>query len=265
MKIIKEIKNYVKKNYKIIICVVLIISICIYFFAKNGSYIDRTEQLRATIAELESQNQQLRGNNQQLETDTNNLKQIIERERDNNRKLNFLIDCGSGIPRQVTISGTHYTQISHLFLSHLHVDHSVGIPSLLQALALDPSSRPLQIFGPPGTAFFCDTIVKILFPSLEDYVSFEVTEAWLVDATVIGKTDVNNSNTAITQICFSRTCRVGGFPISRRILLPSRDGWPAVLTLSTTKCGFEVAISLHRFRSVNNQLNAALAAGLRRL
>jgi ribonuclease BN (tRNA processing enzyme) len=73
-------------------------------------------------------------------------------------------------------SGTHYTQISHLFLSHLHVDHAAGVPPLFQALALDPSSRPLKIFGPPGTSAFCDAIIKILFPSLEEYVSFEVTE-----------------------------------------------------------------------------------------
>jgi len=112
-----------------------------------------------------------------------------------NRKLCFLIDCGSGIPRQVIRSGTHYTQISHLFLSHLHVDHASGVPSLLQALTLDSSSRHLQIFGPPGTSSFCDTIIKILFPSLEEYVSIEVTEVeegrvvtgpdWQVNCTMV--------------------------------------------------------------------------------
>lgn len=95
---------------------------------------------------------------------------------ENTNQLNFLIDCGSGIPRQIIRSGFHYNQISHLFLSHLHADHGAGVPALFQALALESPPPPLKIYGPLGTTAFCEAIVQTVFSSLEGKITFEVTE-----------------------------------------------------------------------------------------
>ena len=92
------------------------------------------------------------------------------------KQLYFLIDCGSGVLRQIVRSGYHYTQVSHLFLSHLHVDHASDVPALFQAKALYPSPHDLKIFGPPGTYSFCDAIVQNLFPYLEGSTDFKVSE-----------------------------------------------------------------------------------------
>lgn len=91
-------------------------------------------------------------------------------------KLYFLIDCGSGILRQIIRSGNHFTQVSHLFLSHLHVDHASDVPALFQAKALYPSPHDLKIFGPPGTFIFCDAIVRTVFSHLEGRIAFEVVD-----------------------------------------------------------------------------------------
>jgi len=97
---------------------------------------------------------------------------------DMKKKLYFLIDCGSGSLRQIVRSGTHYTQVSHLFLSHLHVDHAAGVPALFQAFSLkmDPPPHFLNIFGPPGTHTFCEAIVQNVFPYLEERITFNVAE-----------------------------------------------------------------------------------------
>ncbi|MFQ6126081.1 MAG: MBL fold metallo-hydrolase [Candidatus Heimdallarchaeota archaeon] len=95
---------------------------------------------------------------------------------DKGTQLYFLIDCGSGVLRQIVRSGNHYTQISHLFLSHLHVDHTSDVPALFQAKALYPSPHDLKIFGPQGTYAFCNAIVQNLFPYLEGRTDFKVAE-----------------------------------------------------------------------------------------
>jgi ribonuclease Z len=68
-------------------------------------------------------------------------------ERDGER---LLFDCGEGTQRQMMRFGTGFT-ISHLFVTHLHGDHVLGIPGLVQTLDFNGREAPLAIHGPPGS------------------------------------------------------------------------------------------------------------------
>ncbi|WP_144927198.1 ribonuclease Z [Halorubrum salsamenti] len=63
----------------------------------------------------------------------------------------LLFDCGEGTQRGMMRHGTGFG-IDHLFVSHLHGDHVLGIPGLVQTLGFNDRTEPLTIHCPPGTA-----------------------------------------------------------------------------------------------------------------
>lgn len=52
------------------------------------------------------------------------------------RQQCMLIDCGEGTQLQMRRYGCSFAKISHIFLSHLHGDHFLGLPGLLSTMAL---------------------------------------------------------------------------------------------------------------------------------
>ena len=62
----------------------------------------------------------------------------------------LLFDCAEGTQRQMMRFGTGFG-IDHLFVSHLHGDHVLGIPGLIQTLDFNERDDPLTIHCPPNT------------------------------------------------------------------------------------------------------------------
>ena len=70
----------------------------------------------------------------------------------------ILFDCGEGTQRQLMISSASFMQISKIFISHFHGDHFLGLPGLIQSMALNNRENELDIYGPEGT----EALVEIL-------------------------------------------------------------------------------------------------------
>lgn len=62
----------------------------------------------------------------------------------------FLFDVGEGTQRQMMRFSTGF-DVSRIFLTHLHGDHILGLPGLLQTLESNERTAPLHIYTPAGT------------------------------------------------------------------------------------------------------------------
>jgi len=71
---------------------------------------------------------------------------------------NILIDCGEGIQRQFKKMKLNPGKITKILITHWHGDHVLGIPGLLQTLALSEYNKNLIIYGPKGTKKFFENI-----------------------------------------------------------------------------------------------------------
>jgi ribonuclease Z len=62
----------------------------------------------------------------------------------------LLFDCGEGTQRQLLRSTIGLVDLEHIFLTHLHADHYLGLPGMLKTFSLRVREPPLTIYGPAG-------------------------------------------------------------------------------------------------------------------
>src|SRR5690606_35127956 len=49
----------------------------------------------------------------------------------------FLFDPGEGTQRQLLLAGVPSSEITHICVTHFHGDHCLGVPGIVQRMALD--------------------------------------------------------------------------------------------------------------------------------
>lgn len=74
----------------------------------------------------------------------------------------YLIDIGDGTPRQLARAGTRLHAIDAIFVTHLHFDHTAGLPPFMALDWQERRTRPVTVYGPPGTAGLVDAALKFL-------------------------------------------------------------------------------------------------------
>ncbi len=61
-----------------------------------------------------------------------------------------LFDCGEGTQKQIMEAQVSPMKIDDIYITHLHGDHILGLPGIIQSLAFRGRTRPLNIYGPQG-------------------------------------------------------------------------------------------------------------------
>ncbi|MEM1582020.1 MAG: ribonuclease Z [Candidatus Bathyarchaeia archaeon] len=80
---------------------------------------------------------------------------VIQREGDV-----LMFDCGEGTQRQMIKAGIGLNRKMVVFITHMHGDHVLGLPGMIQTMSLLGRDKPLKIFGPSGVKVFMDTIMR---------------------------------------------------------------------------------------------------------
>ena len=76
-------------------------------------------------------------------------------------KENILVDCGEGTQTQFRKAKLNPGKVTRLLITHWHGDHVLGIPGLLQTLALNDYKKTLYIYGPKGTKKFMKNLLDV--------------------------------------------------------------------------------------------------------
>ncbi|MCD6461980.1 MAG: ribonuclease Z, partial [Thermoplasmata archaeon] len=78
----------------------------------------------------------------------------------------LLFDCGEGTQRQLMMSSLSFMKISHVFITHFHGDHFLGLPGLIQSMALNGRKEELVVVGPGGMSEVLDVLLHLGYFSL---------------------------------------------------------------------------------------------------
>ena len=70
----------------------------------------------------------------------------------------ILVDCGRDATTQIFKTGLHTSKISHVFITHQHLDHNIDLIQLIFSSWLTGRSTPLNVFGPKGTSKLIDDL-----------------------------------------------------------------------------------------------------------
>ena len=76
-------------------------------------------------------------------------------------KARVLVDVGGAVASRFVESGASAADLDAILLTRLHADHTVDLPTLLQASLAQNRNRPLPVYGPAGNKSMPSTVAFI--------------------------------------------------------------------------------------------------------
>lgn len=110
------------------------------------------------------------GTGQAIPTNRRNHTSILLEYKDEN----ILIDCGEGTQRQFRKAKLNPCKLTRILITHWHGDHILGLPGLLQTLALNNYNKTLHIYIPKGTRYHIDLIFRMFV--FKGKIKYEIHE-----------------------------------------------------------------------------------------
>jgi ribonuclease Z len=105
----------------------------------------------------------------------------------------ILFDCGEGVQRQMAKAGLGLNRVTKVFITHMHGDHVLGLPGMIQTMSLLDRTKTLEIYGPTGFEDFVEAMEKtvrftLTFPLevveveheglIREEIEYEIHAAW---------------------------------------------------------------------------------------
>jgi ribonuclease Z len=125
----------------------------------------------------------------------------------------YLIDCGEGTQQQMLRFDVKPGRIDHIFISHLHGDHYLGLVGLLSSMHLNGRTKTLSLYCPPELKEIIDLQLKYSATTLQfeiDYVftNPEKPEVILENQDIIVETIPLDHRIATTGFLFRQKRRL---------------------------------------------------------
>jgi len=120
----------------------------------------------------------------------------------------YLVDAGPGIVRRAVASAQRGvralepSRLSIVFVTHLHSDHTVGLPDLMLTPWVLERHDPLEVYGPPGIKAMTDHLLEAYAEDIrirQSGLEPEKSEGYKVNAHEIVEGEVyRDSNVTVT-------------------------------------------------------------------
>jgi ribonuclease BN (tRNA processing enzyme) len=89
----------------------------------------------------------------------------------------YFFDAGTGVVRRAAgaqregVPGLRMPQLQHLFITHLHSDHTLGLADLLLTPWIQGRVVPLEVYGPPGTTHMVASTLSAFDEDIHERIS----------------------------------------------------------------------------------------------
>lgn len=112
----------------------------------------------------------------------------------------YMIDCGEGTQLQMRKMKIKFSRLNHIFISHLHGDHCLGLPGLVSTLGMLGRMGDLFIYGPTEVGEYVQVIEKLFCQGSPFQMKFQAV-------------DTNNYNLVMED----RSVSVYSLPMKHRV------------------------------------------------
>lgn len=88
----------------------------------------------------------------------------------------YIVDCGAGIKQRIgrAVADGHEAlrpgNLDTLFITHLHPDHTNGLPEFIVSGWIFGRRGPLKVFGPKGVAKLVHGLVELYQPGISEHL-----------------------------------------------------------------------------------------------
>lgn len=105
-----------------------------------------------------------------------------------NQGVNYLLDAGEGTQTRLAEHRISRVKLNSIFISHMHGDHTLGLPGVLIRRGQESGETPLYLFGPPELEDYVEKTSKFLqyklhyelrFRRLEDEELHTLENVWM--------------------------------------------------------------------------------------
>lgn len=180
----------------------------------------------------------------------------------------YLIDCGGETPRQILRAGYKLNDVDILVLTHMHGDHALGLPVLLQAMELMKRNKKLRVYCPPDAEAIVRITTEFSFPALWSHLPYEVAVEEIKGEEAALDGELRVAMAAHSVVSYS--CRIGGMtyssdtaPCERTIKLAK--GSKVLIHEASVTSELEAIANKHGHSSARQAGIAAAKAGVEKL
>lgn len=92
----------------------------------------------------------------------------------------WLFDCGEGTQHQFLRSHLKFSQLSRIFVTHMHGDHTFGLMGLLATSGMAGNAQDVEIYGPEGLEDYLNACAKYSYTHLSHHLKVHVVSPGLV-------------------------------------------------------------------------------------
>ncbi|MBX5326196.1 MAG: ribonuclease Z [Candidatus Bathyarchaeia archaeon] len=142
----------------------------------------------------------------------------------------LIFDCGEGVQRQMVRARVGFHKKTKIFITHMHGDHVLGLPGLIQTMSLLDRRKELEVFGPVGVKAFLDAVRQtVQFTQTFPILVQEISEEGIVREEKEYTVEAAHANHAIPSLAYAFVGkpRPGRFSIEKaqRLGVPEGPLW----------------------------------------